>query len=167
MATVLAIGYLDEAAAAQAAREVRRLSDELLIQPDAMATIARDVHGEYRVATRHHPVADGASWGMFWPLLFGLLFFVPVFGTAVGASLGGLFGKIEKCGIDRAFQQQARDMVRPGTSALFVVASQVSPESVFAALGRFGGTALESSLTQQQEARLQQALYGSLSATVA
>jgi uncharacterized membrane protein len=104
---------------------------------------------------------------MFWPLLFGLLFFVPVFGTAVGASLGGLFGKIEKCGIDRAFQQQARDMVRPGTSALFVVASQVSAESVFAALGSFGGTALQSSLTQQQEARLQQALYGSLWATAA
>ena len=165
MATVLAIGYLDEATAAHAAQEVRRLSDDLLIQPDAMATIACGVHGEYRVATSHHPVADGASWGMFWPLLFGLLFFVPVFGTAVGASLGGLFGKIEKCGINRAFQQQARDMVRPGTSALFLVAERVAPEEVLAALAKFGGTVVKSSLTQAQVEGLQQTLHGSLLAT--
>ena len=88
--------------------------------------IVRDKEGKYKVTTSHHPVGVGASWGMFWGLLFGILFFVPVFGMAVGAGLGALMGKVEKTGIDKQFQQQVRDMVHPGTSALFVPSSRRS-----------------------------------------
>ena len=51
---------------------------------------------------------------MFWGLLFGVLFFIPVFGMAVGAGLGALFGKVEKTGIDKQFQDQVRDMRQAG-----------------------------------------------------
>ena len=167
MATVLAIGYLDEGTAAHAAEEVRCLRQDLRIEPDAVAVIARSADGEYRVTTSHHPVGDGASWGMFWGLLFGLVFFVPVFGIPVGASLGGLLGKIEINGINRAFQQQARDMVKPGTSALFLVTSDVDPDSAIAALSKFDGATLQSSLTAAQEAKLHDAIHGSLSPATA
>jgi len=165
MATLIAIGYDDELTAAQAADEVRRLSDDLIIQPDAVAVICRDVKGEYHVTTSHHAVGAGATWGMLWGLLFGLLFFVPVFGVAVGAGLGAILGKIEKGGVDKAFQQQVRDMVSPGTSALFLIVERVTPDKVLAALGKFGGRVIESSLTQDQEEQLQQALHGSMAGT--
>ena len=71
-------------------------------------------------------VGDGASYGMFWGLLFGMLFFVPVFGMAVGAGLGALMGKVEKSGIDQEFQRRVRDLLQPGTSALFLVVEQVT-----------------------------------------
>ena len=74
----------------------------------------------YHVTTNHHAVAGGATWGMFWGLLFGLLFFIPVFGMAIGAGMGALMGKIAKTGIDKQFQEQVRDMLQPGTSALFL-----------------------------------------------
>ena len=111
MATLVAIGYDNEGTAAEAAEEVRRLSQDLVIEPDAVAVIARDGKGEYHVTTSHHAVGVGASWGMFWGLLFGLLFFVPVFGMALGAGLGALMGKVEKTGINKEFQEQVRDMV--------------------------------------------------------
>src|SRR5690242_21420441 len=76
MATLVAIGYDKEGTAAEAAEEVRRLSQDLIIEPDAVAVITRDAKGEYHVTTSHHAVGVGASWGMFWGLLFGLLFFV-------------------------------------------------------------------------------------------
>src|SRR3954467_1088063 len=120
MADLIAIGYDDETTAAAAAAEVDQLARDLIIEPDAVAVIVRDKDGKYKVTTSHHPVGAGASYGMFWGLLFGVLFFVPVFGMAVGAGLGALLGKVEKTGIDREFQEQVRDMVRPGTSALFV-----------------------------------------------
>src|SRR5690349_24426996 len=116
MADLIAIGYPDEATAEAAADEARRLARDLIIEPDAVAVIVRDKEGKYHVTTSHHPVGGGATWGMFWGLLFGLLFFVPVFGMAVGAGLGALFGKIEKSGIDEELQQQARDLLQPGTS---------------------------------------------------
>ena len=160
MATLVAIGYESEGTAAEAAEEVRRLSQDLVIEPDAVAVITRDAKGEYHVTTSHHAVGVGASWGMFWGLLFGLLFFVPVFGMALGAGLGALMGKIEKTGINREFQDQVRDMVKPGTSALFMIVERATPDKAVAALSRFGGTVLKSSLSKEDEQQLQDALHG-------
>ena len=164
MATLIAIGYDREGTAAEAAEEVKRLSQDLVIEPDAVAVIARDAKGEYHVTTSHHAVGVGASWGMFWGLLFGLLFFVPVFGMALGAGLGALMGKIEKTGINKEFQDQVRDMVRPGTSALFMIVERVAPDKATAALSRFGGTVLKSSLSKEDEETLQAALHGGVAA---
>lgn len=160
MADLVAIGYPDETTASLAAEEVQRLASELIIEPDAVAVIVRDKEGKYHVHTSHHPVGGGATWGMFWGLLFGMLFFVPVFGMAVGAGLGALFGKIEKSGIDREFQQQVRDMLQPGTSALFVVVEKVTPDKAVEGLRQYGGTVLKSSLSKDAESELQQALHG-------
>jgi uncharacterized membrane protein len=160
MADLIAIGYDDETTAAAAADEVAKLTKELIFEPDAVAVIVRDTEGKYKVTTSHHPVGAGASYGMFWGLLFGVLFFVPVFGMAVGAGLGALLGKVEKTGIDREFQDQVRDMVRPGTSALFVVVEKVTPDKAIEGLSRFGGTVLKSSLSKDAEHDLQDALHG-------
>jgi uncharacterized membrane protein len=161
MAELIAIGYDDETTAAAAAEEVKALSRDLIIEPDAVAVIVRDAEGKYEVRTNHHPVGAGASWGMFWGLLFGVLFFVPVFGMAVGAGLGALMGKVEKTGIDEDFQQHVRDMVQPGTSALFLVVEKVTPDKAIEGLSRFGGTVLKSSLSRDAESELQDALHGS------
>ncbi len=161
MADLIAIGYPDETTGSLAAEEVQRLAQDLIIEPDAVAVIVRDKEGKYHVHTSHHAVGGGATWGMFWGLLFGLLFFVPVFGMAVGAGLGALFGKIEKSGIDKEFQDQVRDMLKPGTSALFVVVEKVTPDKAVDALSQYGGTVLKSSLSKDAEAELQEALHGS------
>jgi uncharacterized membrane protein len=165
MADLIAIGYDDETTAAAAAAEVDQLTRDLIIEPDAVAVIVRDQDGKYKVTTSHHPVGAGASYGMFWGLLFGVLFFVPVFGMAVGAGLGALLGKVEKTGIDAAFQEQVRDMVKPGTSALFVVVEKVTPDKAIEGLSKFGGTVLKSSLSKDAEHELQDALHGAPSAS--
>jgi|SRR4051812_39249336 len=164
MAELIAIGYDDETTAAAAAEEVGRLSKDLIIQPDAVAVIVRDTEGKYKVTTSHHPVGGGASWGMFWGFLFGLLFFIPVFGMAVGAGLGALMGKIEKTGVNREFQEQVRDMVKPGTSALFLVVEKVTPDKAVEALSRYGGNVLKSSLSKDAEHEVQEALHGTATA---
>src|SRR5205814_4612440 len=147
MADLIAIGYPDETTASLASEEVKRLASELIIEPDAVAAIVRDKEGKYHVSTSHHPVGGGATWGMFWGLLFGLLFFVPIFGMAVGAGLGALFGKIEKSGIDKEFQEQIREKLQPGTSALFVVVEKVTPDKAVEAMSKYGGTVIKSSLS--------------------
>jgi uncharacterized membrane protein len=161
MSILVAIGYPDETTATAAADEVQRLAEDLIIEPDAVAVVSRDGKGHYHTTTNHHGVAGGATWGMFWGLLFGLLFFIPVFGMAIGAGLGALMGKVEKTGIDAQFQRQVRDMIKPGTSALFLIVGQVTPDKAVRALSKFGGTVLKSSLSDKAEAELQSALHGS------
>jgi uncharacterized membrane protein len=160
MADLIAIGYPDETTAIKAEKEAQRLAHELIIQPDAIAAIVRSKDGKFKVITNHHVVGGGASYGMLWGLLFGMLFFVPVFGMAVGAGLGALMGKLEKSGIDREFQDQVRDLLQPGTSALFLVVEKVTPDKAIDALGKYGGTVLKSSLTKEAEEQLQEELHG-------
>ena len=122
--------------------------------------IVRDKDGSYHVHTQHHAVGAGATWGMFWGMLFGLLFFIPVFGMAIGAGLGALMGKLAKTSIDKQFQEQVRDMVKPGTSALFLMLEKVTPDKAVEAMSRYGGTVLKTSLSKDDEKELQAALHG-------
>ena len=165
MADLIAIGYPDETTATAAADEANRLARDLIIQPDAIAVIIRDKDGGYHVHTNHHVVGAGATWGLFWGFLFGILFFVPFFGMAIGAGLGALMGKIEKSGLDKEFINQVRDMLQPGTSALFIVVEKVTPDKAVAAMSKFGGTVLKSSLSEDAEKELQEALHGQGEAT--
>ena len=160
MADLIAIGYPDQATAEAAADEARRLAQDLIIQPDAIAVIVRDNDGSYHVHTNHHVVGGGATWGMFWGLLFGLLFFVPVLGMAVGAGMGALMGKVTKSGVDKAFQDQVRGLLQPGTSALFLMVEKVTPDKAVEAMSKYGGTVLKTSLSKEGEADLQDALHG-------
>jgi uncharacterized membrane protein len=158
---LIAIGYPDETTAILAEQEAQRLADELIIQPDAIAAIVRDQKGKFKVITNQgDTTGGGAIWGSFWGLLFGMLFFVPFFGMAIGAGLGALFGHLAKSGIDKQFEQQVRDMLQPGTSALFLIVEKVTPDKAVAALSKFGGTVLKTSLSAEAERQLQEALHG-------
>ena len=97
-------------------------------------------------------------WGGFWGLLFGLLFFIPFAGLEIGAGMGALFGHFGEKGIDKAFQQQVRDHLKPGTSALFMIVQQMTEDKAVAALEKFGGTVLRTSLSDEDEKRPQDAL---------
>ena len=163
MADLIAIGYPDTTTALQAEEEVQKLAKDLVIQPDAVAAIIRDQDGKIKTITNQHVVGAGATWGMFWGFLFGLLFFVPFFGMAIGAGMGALMGKITKSGIDKQFQDQVREMLKPGTSALFMVVEQMTTDKALEALSKYGGTVLKTSLSKEQEKELQDALHGQAS----
>ena len=160
MSDLIAIGYPDETTAQAAADEAQRLAKTLTIEPDAVAIIVRDTEGKFHVHTSHHTVEDSTTWGMFWGLLFGVLFFVPFLGVAIGAGMGALMGKITQSGIDREFQDQVRDVLKPGTSALFLMVEKVTPDKAVDALSQYGGTVLKSSLSKEGEKALQDALHG-------
>lgn len=160
MPDLIAIGYDDTTTALAAMDEVEKLAKDLVIQPDAVAAIVRNEEGKYRTITNQHLVGAGATWGMFWGLLFGILFFVPVFGLAWGAGLGAIMGKISKSSIDKGFQDQVREQVKPGTSALFLIIEQMTTDKALAGLSQFGGTILKTSLSEEDEKELQEALHG-------
>lgn len=160
MPDLIAIGYDDQTTALAAMDEVEHLAGDLVIQPDAVAVIIRSVDGKFRTVTNQHLVGGGATWGMFWGLLFGILFFVPVFGLVWGAGLGAIMGKISKSAIDKNFQEQVREQVQPGTSALFLIVEQMTADKALEGLSKFGGTVLKTSLSKEAEAELQEALHG-------
>ncbi|MGO9790213.1 MAG: DUF1269 domain-containing protein [Solirubrobacteraceae bacterium] len=160
MATLVAIGYPDQGTAEQARETAEHLEADLILEADQIASISRDPEGKYHVHTSHGgaSAAGGAVWGGFWGLLFGLLFFIPFAGWAMGAGLGALFGHLGEKGIDKAFQEQVRDYLKPGTSALFMVIEHATPDKAIAALAQYGGTVIKTSLSDEDTKKLQEAL---------
>src|SRR5437763_16997934 len=160
MATLVAIGYPDQTTAEEARQTVQRLEADLIIQADQVAAISRDNDGKYHVTTTHGGASagGGAAWGGFWGLLFGLLFFVPFAGLALGAGFGALFGHLGEKGIDKAFQDQVRDSVKPGTSALFMGIEQMTEDKAVAAREQYGGTVIKTSLPDEDTKKREEAL---------
>jgi len=160
MTTLVTVTFPHETTASAAAEEVQRLARDLVLDPDAIAVISRDEAGRYHVTTNHHAVVSGPTWGLFWLLLFSLLFFVPSFGMPLGAGLGPLLAKLDGAGIDASYRRRVRDLLQPGTSALFLAVDSLVSESALEPLERFGGTRLTTQLPWQAESEAQRALHG-------
>jgi uncharacterized membrane protein len=160
MATLVAIGYPDETTAEAARQTVAGLEQDLIIQADQVAAIVRSTDGKYHITTTHGGASSGggAVWGGFWGFLFGLIFLVPFAGLAIGAGFGALFGHLGEKAIDKEFQEQVRGQVQPGTSALFMIIEQATPDKAIEALKGYGGTVIKTSLSDEDTAKLQEAL---------
>jgi uncharacterized membrane protein len=100
----------------------------------------------------------GAWDGAFWGMLFGLLFFMPFLGAVFGAAVGALSGHFADYGIGRDFTENVRGKVTAGSSALFLLVGQVTPDRVveaFKAAPKFEIVA--SNLSHEQEEKLKAA----------
>jgi uncharacterized membrane protein len=105
----------------------------------------------------HKLTGAGALGGSFWGLLFGLIFFIPLLGMAVGAAMGAMAGSMSDVGIDDQFIREVRAQVTPGTSALFVLTSNVVVDKVVDEFRNSGATLVSTNLTKEQEAKLREA----------
>jgi uncharacterized membrane protein len=166
MATLLAIGYADQDVAEIAQKSVQELEDELLLTADHVAAIARDIEGRYHARISHTGTTapGGVDWGGFWSGFFGLLFFVPGAGLALRPEQDGNLGEES---IDLKFLDKVREQLKPGTSAVFLMVDQASPEKAVGILQRYGGTIHETSLSNAEFGRLRKALARAASAPAA
>jgi uncharacterized membrane protein len=139
---LLAIGYPDRTTALRAQRSIGR--SEPKGRPKAIAVAIRDPDGSIRTTTVDVDPPGGRSWHAFWGFLFDLLYFVPLFGAARGGGMGPPLAMIAKSGIGKSFQERARKMLAPGTSALFMVVDQKAADAAVGSLSAFGGTVARS-----------------------
>jgi uncharacterized membrane protein len=102
-------------------------------------------------------VAAGALNGMFWGMLFGLIFVTPLFGMAIGAALGSLGGAFRDYGINDDFIKQVRSKVTEGTSALFLMTSEVVMDRVVEVMSHLNFEIIATNLSWEQEKELREA----------
>jgi uncharacterized membrane protein len=79
-------------------------------------------------------------------------------GAAIGAGTGALSGALSDYGIDDEFIRSVGSTIEPGSSALFILVRRATLDKVLPELRPFGGTVLRTSLSNEQEERLRQAL---------
>jgi uncharacterized membrane protein len=111
-----------------------------------------------KVKQANNLVGAGAYGGAFWGMLIGLLFWMPWLGLAVGAISGALASKFADIGVNDEFIKSVGSEIGPGTSALFLMVANVTPDRVLEELrGQTGVTVLKTSLSRDAEERLRDA----------
>jgi uncharacterized membrane protein len=79
-------------------------------------------------------------------------------GLATGAAGGAIGGALTDVGIHDDFMKEVANGFNNGSSALFVLVRKVTPDKVLAELEGTGGKVLQTSLTHEQQKKLQEAL---------
>ena len=159
MADLFVLGFPTKEKAEAVMEVSRDLQKQELLDLEDAALVWRTAEGKIKVQQGYSPVAAGAASGALWGMLFGLIFLVPLLGAAIGAATGAIAGSLTDVGIDDSFIKSARDKITPGTSALFLMSSDVVTDKVKAAFeegGEFKPELIQSNLSNEQEAALRE-----------
>jgi len=158
MSTFVAIEYDDPHKAQEVRLTLVKLQREYLIDMEDAVVAVKDGEGNVKLHQAVNLTAAGAVSGGFWGSLIGLLFLNPLLGAAVGAAAGAASGALTDVGINNDFMKQLAEGLQPNTSVLFVLVRKSTPEKVLEEIKEYGGTVLQTSLSHDDEAKLQAAL---------
>jgi uncharacterized membrane protein len=161
-----AIGYDDRGRAEQVRDEVIKLGDKhcLVLLDTAVAVRYPDgsitLDGEAFVPAIH---IGGHGFASF---LAGLaLGAPPLTGAAVGALVRSTGGTAAEVGIDDAFVTEVEALMKPGTSALFVLDQESDMEAILEGIRGLGGTVLKANVDVKRAKLIQSALAATYSQT--
>lgn len=158
MSDLIVVGYDDMFKAEEVRLKLLKMQKEYLVDlEDAVVAVKKD-DGKVKLNQMYHLAASGAVGGGFWGMLIGLIFLNPILGAVVGAGAGAAAGALSDVGIDDDFMKKLAEQLQPGTSVLFVLIRKMTADKVLGELSGTGGKVLQTSLSHEDETKLQTAL---------
>jgi len=154
---MVVLAFDTEDGALQASNKLVELNNQYLLNLADAVQVVRHADGKVKVKSLRNLTGTGAMFGTFWGLLFGLLCFMPLFGVVVGAVSGAIAGHFSHFGLSQEFLKQIEDAVKPGTSAIGILAAAVTVDKVVPALSALHPKVIRSSLSADQEEKLREA----------
>jgi uncharacterized membrane protein len=183
MSQLIVVGFKqDMYRASVVLNKLTAMDDDWVVDLRDAVAVYRDYKGKLRVDQSYQmTTGEGAGWGLFWGSLIGALIAIPftagassaaLAGTlAAGALGGGALGAAsgaldaswwkDEFGIPDEFVKGAGGMVQPGDSAILALLRTVDPVKVAEQFRGYGGTVLQTTLTNEQSAKVQAVLDGS------
>ncbi len=158
MSTLVVIGYDDQFKAQEVRIALVKMQKDYLIELEDAAVAVKDEKGKVKLHQAVNLTAAGAVSGGFWGTLIGLIFLSPLLGMVVGATAGAVSGALADVGIDDKFMKELATTMKPGSSVLFVLVKRATEDKVLEELKGTGGHIMKTSLSHDDEAKLQAAL---------
>jgi uncharacterized membrane protein len=163
-----AIGYDDMVRAEQVRDEIARLGwdngkagkDIFLLD---IATVVRHPDGSFTLNRFPFPGVANILVCTCIGFLVGLVMAAPLSGAAVGALLGTTGTALAtRVGISEGFIRDVEAMMKPGTSALFVLDETCDMEVILSKIQGLGGTVLKTNVDLEQAKLIQSTLTAAL-----
>jgi uncharacterized membrane protein len=158
MSNLVAVAFEDRATAEEVLSTLARLQTEHAIELEDAVIVTRDGDGKVKLHQSKKLAAAGATGGALWGGLIGLIFFVPLIGMAIGAATGAAAGALTDVGVDDQFMKELGARLKPGGAAVIVLIHRSTPDKVLPVIARFGGEVIQTSLDDEAEQRLRNAL---------
>jgi uncharacterized membrane protein len=158
-----AIGYEDMTRSEQVRDEITRLGWEqhyLLLQD--VAVVVRHPDGSFTFDRKQFPGVANILACTTVGFLAGLVLAAPLTGAAIGAALGGAgtTAAATSAGIDNDFILDVSRLMKPGTSALFVLDDEGDMDMILNAIRGLGGTVLKTNVDLERAKLIQSTLAG-------
>lgn len=160
MSELIVLGYDDHDNATKAYDRVLELERDFVVDLSGLAIVTVDGDGKRHVHTPGKIVGASTASGALWGMLLGLLFLAPGFGFMVGGLMGAVGGKLTKSGVNKAFQERVEAVLEPGKAAVVIMARKITEDKFAAAMSPFGGSVLQTSLSDADEQELASELRG-------
>lgn len=158
MSDLIVIAYDDVHQAEEVRVKLLKLQRDYLIDLEDAVVATKDGNGKVTLNQVYRLTEAGAISGGFWGALVGMLFLNPLLGAAVGAGAGAISGALSDVGVNDDFMKNLAQNFAPGNSALFILVRKATPDKVLDELKGSGGKILQTSLSHEDEAKLQAAL---------
>jgi uncharacterized membrane protein len=156
LSDLVAIAYKDVPTAQEVASNLGEAVKAHEIELEDLVIVEHRDDGKVKL---HQPsmAGLGAAGGALWGGLIGLIFFMPLFGMAIGAAAGAAGGALTDRGVDDNFMKKLGEELQPGGAALILLVSKVTPDKILPKV-HIPGTVIQTSLSSEGEAALQEAL---------
>jgi uncharacterized membrane protein len=183
VAELIVVGFKkDMYRASQVLNELLELNDDWVVDLHDAVAVYRDYEGKLRVDQSFQmTTGEGAGWGGLWGLLIGATLAIPftagasaaaaagalavgaASGTAIGAGLGAADASSwkDEFGIPDDFVQRVGALIQPGDSAIYAILRVGNPDVVADQFRGYGGTILRTTLTRDQQAKVEKVLTAS------
>ncbi len=158
MSELIVVTYDDVYQAEEVRLKLLKMQQEYLIELEDAVVAVKGKDGKIKLRQMYSPTAIGAVEGSFWGLLIGLLFLNPLMGLLVGGTSGAVAGALSDIGINDDFMKELAANLEEGKSALFILARKVVLDKLLDELKGTGGKVIHTSLTHEDEKKLQEAL---------
>jgi uncharacterized membrane protein len=157
-----AIGYDSMERANKVREEIIHLGwDKHFLILSDVAVVARNRDGSFTFDRKAMPMAPGLLGATAVGLLAGLVLGVPLTGATIGAMVGGagtVVGSAAAAGISDEFVKEVEGLMKPGTSALFVLDSEGDMEVILSRIRGLGGTVLKTNVDVERARLIQSTL---------
>lgn len=154
---LLVIVFEGAGTASQVRQSLRSAQGQGILHVKDAAVIIKEADGTLRA---DNEVSSDVKWGAGLGAGAGLMltFMFPVVGLAIGTAAGvGIAASLGNH-VDKKFVEEVKAQLTPDSSALFVIGTSEHPDAVRAVLQPYKGTLLQTTVSEELEEQIREAL---------
>jgi uncharacterized membrane protein len=154
----LAIVYSETSRAGKVLKALKQMRSPKLIDLESAVYVTRDGRGRTQLREPGFRRKKNTIGDSITGLVAGSILLAPIGGVTLAEATDTVKHKLANLHVDRSFTEAVRTELQPDSSAIFILIQKASPSEVIPRITPYGGTVLETFLSEVDKTRLEEAI---------